>query len=86
MKWTDWIILAAAIATILVGVFEFIDHWSHVKGLASWVRRHLLRLKIDPTPVVLAIPPPEPITTTSAPDGVHKTLKKYNRAELLPKM
>jgi len=77
MKWTDWILVAAALVTILVGVFEFIDHWSHVKRLASWVRRQLIRLKPDPRPVILTIPPEEPITTTSTPDGVHKTLKKY---------
>jgi hypothetical protein len=71
------ILLVAAIATILVGVFEFIDHWSHVKRLLRWVRGQVPRLKIDSTPVVRTIPPPEPITTTSTPDGVHKTLKKY---------
>jgi hypothetical protein len=75
MKWTDWIILAAAIATILVGVFEFIDHWSHVKGLASWVRRHLLRLKIDPTPET-------PLTVEPSGERTHEARYKPHSVRL----
>jgi hypothetical protein len=66
--------LAASIATLAGLYFQFVDHWSHVKKIAGWFRRRALRLKPDPTPVTLDIPPgppPTDIPATTA-DGVTK--------------
>lgn len=77
MNTSNAILLAAAIAGILLFGLELMDRWSRIKKLASWFRKRVVRLKIDPTPVILAIPPEAPITATSTPDGVHRTLKRY---------
>ena len=75
------ILVAGAVAGILLLVLAlidfFINRWKYFKMFVHWCRKQILRFKIDPAPVALNIPPEAPITTTSTPDGVHKTQKIY---------
>jgi hypothetical protein len=70
------ILVAGAIATLLLLYFGFVDHWSHIKKVADWVRQQVLRLKPDPTPVELNLPPAPPPTELPA-DGVTKKPVMY---------
>ncbi|MGB9467541.1 MAG: hypothetical protein WBR10_20700 [Candidatus Acidiferrum sp.] len=64
MKWTDWIILAAAIVTIVVGFLAFIDffinRWKYFKLFGHWFHKQLLRFMGDQGYVTLKIPAPAP--------------------------
>jgi hypothetical protein len=68
------IIVVGVVAGVIVCYFEFVDHWSHVKRVAQWFRRQLARLKPDPRPVLLEIPPGPPPTDmpVTTADGVTK--------------
>jgi hypothetical protein len=75
------ILVVGALAGVLLLVLALIDflinRWKYFKLFGHWLRKRLLRFKNDPTFAILHIPPEKPITSTSTPDGVHKTLKKF---------
>jgi hypothetical protein len=64
MKWTDWIIVAAAIVTIVVGPLAlidfFINRWKYFKLVGHWFHKQLLRFTGDQGYVTLKIPAPAP--------------------------
>jgi hypothetical protein len=64
MKWTDWIIVAAAIVTIVVGLLAlidfFINRWKYFKLVGHWFHKQLLSFWGDQSYVTLKIPAPAP--------------------------
>jgi hypothetical protein len=77
------LIAAGAIAGILLLVLALVDflinRWKYFRMFGSWASKQVSRLKIDPTPVTLRIPPGVPSITLPATtaDGVSKVCVMY---------